>query len=199
MVRRCSIDSCNEFHYGRGFCYIHWSRDKYQRIKNTSKHLEYIKLHRQERIIYLKDYYQNNKDKMLLGCKKYRLDNLTELRIKSREYGRRQYKENPRWKMEALLRGRVLKALKRKGIAKTQRTTNLIGCSYKCLQQYIEKQFKDNMTWDNYGKKGWVIDHIKPCCSFDLIKEEEQKKCFHYTNLQPLWAEENQQKYTRVS
>ena len=48
------------------------------------------------------------------------------------------------------------------------------------------------MSWDNYGD--WHIDHIRPCCSFDLSKIEEQEKCFHYSNLQPLWAEENMTK-----
>ena len=43
------------------------------------------------------------------------------------------------------------------------------------------------MTWENYGKY-WHIDHIVPCYYFDLLKEEEQKRCFHYTNLQPLFA-----------
>ena len=52
------------------------------------------------------------------------------------------------------------------------------------------------MTWENHGK--WHVDHIKPCCTFDFSKEEEQKKCFHYTNLQPLWAEENLVKAGKV-
>jgi hypothetical protein len=47
------------------------------------------------------------------------------------------------------------------------------------------------MNWSNYGLHGWHIDHIRPCASFDLSKSEEQRKCFHYTNLQPLWAKEN--------
>ena len=45
------------------------------------------------------------------------------------------------------------------------------------------------MSWGNYGK--WHVDHIRPCASFNLVNEEEQKKCFHYTNLQPLWAKDN--------
>jgi len=61
------------------------------------------------------------------------------------------------------------------------------------------------MSWDNYGTgyngKGmeqWHIDHIIPCASFDLSKPSEQKKCFHYTNLQPLWAKDNLRKKDKL-
>jgi HNH endonuclease. len=47
------------------------------------------------------------------------------------------------------------------------------------------------MSWDNYGRDGWHIDHIRPCASFDLTDPEQQRQCFHYTNLQPLWAADN--------
>ena len=57
------------------------------------------------------------------------------------------------------------------------------------LRDYLSQQFEKGMTWDN--QRDWHIDHRKPCASFDLTKEEEQRKCFHYTNLQPLWGSEN--------
>ena len=47
------------------------------------------------------------------------------------------------------------------------------------------------MNWLNYGRHGWHVDHIRPCASFDLSKPSEQKKCFNYKNLQPLWEEDN--------
>ena len=53
----------------------------------------------------------------------------------------------------------------------------------------MTKHKTEGMSWENHGD--WHVDHIRPCCSYDLTIEEEQKKCFHYTNLQPLWAEEN--------
>jgi putative phage-type endonuclease len=57
---------------------------------------------------------------------------------------------------------------------------------------FLETKFKEGMTWENHGE--WHIDHIKPCASFNLLDDYEQKKCFHYKNLQPLWATENLRK-----
>lgn len=70
--------------------------------------------------------------------------------------------------------------------------SSLIGCSSDELKKYIESKFKDGMSWDNRNK--WQIDHIIPLISFDLSVEEEFKKAVHYTNLQPLWNEENAKK-----
>ena len=58
----------------------------------------------------------------------------------------------------------------------------------------MESKFTEGMSWENQGKNGWHIDHKKPCSKFDLSKPEEQKKCFHFTNLQPLWWEDNLKK-----
>ena len=54
------------------------------------------------------------------------------------------------------------------------------------------------MTWKNYGRNGWHIDHILPCSSFDLTDPEQRRKCFHYTNLQPLWEIDNIRKSDKV-
>ena len=67
----------------------------------------------------------------------------------------------------------------------------MLGCSIDELKGYLESKFENGMSWENYGKGGWHIDPIKPCASFDLRSELNQKKCFHYTNLQPLWWEDN--------
>ena len=61
----------------------------------------------------------------------------------------------------------------------------------KRLAGHLESLFSPGMTWDNYGFEGWHIDHIKPCASFEL---DQKKICFHYTNLQPLWAKDNMSK-----
>lgn len=69
----------------------------------------------------------------------------------------------------------------------------IVGCEMVEFKSHLESKFKEGMSWDNYGKvKGkWSIDHIMPCASFDFTKPEEQHACFHYTNTQPLWVEEN--------
>lgn len=69
--------------------------------------------------------------------------------------------------------------------------SELLGAPIEIVRKHIEKQFHDGMSWENYGLHGWHIDHIRPVASFDLTKIEEQKKCFHYTNLQPLYAKDN--------
>jgi hypothetical protein len=66
------------------------------------------------------------------------------------------------------------------------------------LKKHLESLFEEGMTWENWNREGWHIDHIKPLSSFDLRKEEEQRKAMHYTNLQPLWAEENIKKGNKV-
>ncbi len=89
-------------------------------------------------------------------------------------------------------RTRVNDAIRSKA-KKSDHTIELLGCTKKEYVKYLEEKFKHGMTWGNYGKlpDGWQIDHIKPCCKFNFIYSEEQKKCFHYTNTQPLWAKEN--------
>jgi hypothetical protein len=77
------------------------------------------------------------------------------------------------------------------GSSKTDNTMNLIAASPEQLVYHLERQFKPGMSWDNYGRNGWHIDHIVPCNLFDFTKPEQQKSCFHYTNLQPLWGTDN--------
>jgi hypothetical protein len=84
---------------------------------------------------------------------------------------------------------RVRHALK--GNTKHHRSVEMLGCNAKELKNYLASKFTDGMTWENYGRNGWHVDHIRPCSSFDLSDPEQQKQCFHYTNLQPLWAKDN--------
>ncbi len=70
----------------------------------------------------------------------------------------------------------------------------MLGCSLEDFRIYLESKFEVGMTWENYGKYGWHIDHIVPCALFDLTREEHRKRCFHFSNLQPMFAIKNQKK-----
>lgn len=158
---------------------------------------------------YKKEYYNKNKDEILkkqkertLKTKNKRreryLKNQEILKEKSRNYKkanrdkvnkyRKNYIPTIHCKVANLLRGRINKLLKLNNIKKSIKTIELIGCSYEFFNNYIESKFTKGMSWENRGKTGWHLDHIVPCCSFDLLDLEQQKICFHYTNIQPLWA-----------
>jgi hypothetical protein len=117
-----------------------------------------------------------------------------ETKQKRNKYGRKKRKEDPNFNLIISLRNRVNIAIKKQLGKKALKTIELLGCSIEECRQYLESQFQPGMNWDNHGVFGWHIDHIIPCSSFNLTDPEEQKKCFHYTNLQPLWAEENLKK-----
>lgn len=98
----------------------------------------------------------------------------------------------PQGRIKKALRDRLRNALLRKGNRKSARTLELVGCSLDVLELHLERQFAPWMSWANYGR--WHIDHIIPCARFDLSKLEEQRRCFHYTNLRPLWKKPNLQR-----
>ena len=103
-------------------------------------------------------------------------------------------KTNINYRILGNLRTKLHYALKNK--VKSKSTIQLLGCNIKFLKRYLRKHFKKGMNWKNYGrgKNKWCIDHIIPCKRFNLSKAREQRKCFHYKNLQPLWFIENLKK-----
>ena len=113
-----------------------------------------------------------------------------------KKYAKKKYHTDPLYKMGICLRNRLNHALN--GELKADNTMKLIGCSVEFFKEYLEKQFKSGMTWKNHTIRGWHIDHIIPCNSFDLSDFEQQKKCFHYTNMQPLWSDENIKKSNKI-
>ena len=95
------------------------------------------------------------------------------------------------YKLRETLQCRLNQCLKKQNTSKVDKALKLVGCSLIELKSYIEQLWLPGMTWDNHTNYGWHIDHIKPCASFDLRDPEQQKQCFHYTNLQPLWYKDN--------
>lgn len=152
-----------------------------------------------------KKYYQENKEKVKAYKKKYRLENRDKLSKKNKLYKtlnrekinqrRNQSRScNIQQRIKHSLRARLWSAVK--GVNKSNGTMQLVGCDINILIKYIEGLFLEGMSWNNYGK--WHIDHIRPCSSFDLSDTEQQKICFNYKNLQPLWAEDNLRKGDKV-
>ena len=112
---------------------------------------------------------------------------LPENKEKRRKWDVNKRKISVQYRIKGNLRCRVYKAIVRLKTVKTNKTMALLGCTIPFLKDYLEGRFLPTMTWENYGSL-WHIDHIKPCSSFDLTDVEQQKECFHYTNLQPLFA-----------
>ena len=130
--------------------------------------------------------------------RQYKLKYPDKVKEKRRERYRRE-KKKPERLIGTRLRIRIWGALKRRKnkAIKSGKTEELIGTTTAELKKHLEKQFEKGMAWKNYGQ--WHVDHRIPCASFDLTKPEEQKKAFHYTNLQPLWAKDNMRKGVKIS
>lgn len=110
-------------------------------------------------------------------------------RAKDLKYMNKRYATDSNFRMKAILRSRMREALKNN--KKLATLESLVGCTVPELKVYLESLFEEGMSWDNWAVKGWHIDHIKPCSLFDFKYEDHQRECFHYTNLQPLWAKDN--------
>lgn len=110
-----------------------------------------------------------------------------------KERSRIQSKENNK-DIRSRLRKRAFNRIARVlgSIKRVDKTNRLVGCDADELMEHLKSKFTEGMSFDNYGD--WHMDHIIPCCAFDLTNPEEQYKCFHYTNIQPLWAKDNEKK-----
>lgn len=111
----------------------------------------------------------------------------------------KRYGSNPlNRKIATNLRGRLSQAIRNN--YKTGSAVKDLGCSIEELKIHLESKFYPNpetgemMTWSNYGRKGWHIDHIKPLCKFDLTSEVQLKEACNFINLQPLWVKDNLEK-----
>lgn len=151
-------------------------RKNYHKIYSNKEsfkeyHEQYRKTHKEEISSRSNTWYQNNKERHIKHTTKAKY-------LRS--------KVDPGFKISNYIRSRILSALKKQRTNKNNSTKQFLGCDFKYLKQYIESQFKPEMNWSNHGTV-WEIDHIKPCASFDLTIIENQFKCFHYSNMQPLF------------
>lgn len=137
-------------------------------------------------------YYHRNREKELEAIRKYGKANRKRIiaQRRSRE------KSDPVVAMVERLRRRLVKAVARWRTCKSASTLELIGCTPIQLHNHIESLFLPGMSWTN--RNLWHVDHKRPLASFDLRDPAQQREAFHYTNLQPLWAVDNQSKGCRL-
>lgn len=128
-------------------------------------------------------YYLKNKESIDKRVKNWKKNN----RARLNERNRQRYKTDIAYRITVNYRNRFYDVVKNK---RTSKSIKFLGCSIDHFKEYLESLFTKKMTWENYGTY-WHIDHIMPCASFDLTDEAHQKRCFHYTNMQPLEAKKN--------
>jgi hypothetical protein len=132
------------------------------------------------------------RSKTLLCKKCYLLVNKEKIKELGNIYVKERCKRDPQYKLSLHLRSRLAHAI-REGHHKLKCGSHVIdlGCSIEELKEYLESKFLPGMSWNNWSKTGWHVDHVKPLSAFNLILPEEFKVACHYTNLQPLWAKDN--------
>jgi hypothetical protein len=178
--KRC--DSCQKEY--RKLCWRMREKDPARKEHNRQRH---------------KKFRDSNPDKVKEYAKKYNDNyrkgiNRQNYLAKKRELNKKYYHDNIETKLAQVLRNKLWKSVKDQNTNKENSALELVGCSKEELIEHIQSQFKRGMTWENWSLNGWHIDHIRPISSFNLADPAQQKECFHYSNLQPLWAIENLKK-----
>ena len=155
--------------------------NKVNKDKISSKQKAYREVNKERQ----KAYREDNKDTIKAYKKAYNEVNKDKINF----YFNNRRKTDIQFKLSHNLRVRLISAIK--GNYKVGSAVKDLGCSVEELKSYIESKFQPGMSWDNWNKDGWHIDHIKPLASFDLTDRNQLLEACHYTNLQPLWATDN--------
>jgi hypothetical protein len=172
--------------------------------KIQAAHKVYNELNKDKTKKQRQEYYQRNKSKMLDYNKSWREINKDNLKEKRKNYYKNYYEANKekqfkyqknrkktdlQFKLSCAIRSRLYKSIKNE--CKVGSAVKDLGCSVDELIIYLESKFQEGMSWNNWKHDGWHIDHIKPLSRFDLNDREQFLEACHYSNLQPLWAEDN--------
>lgn len=184
--------------------YINFSTDKYTKTGYKSQCKKCVNLsHKNNSSIkeYNKKYYSENKNLIKEKRKIYRENNFEKIKEchnkrkdKRNNYSKEKRKNDYLFKLRNSISNLIRSSIKKNNFSKNKKTIEILGCNVEIFKQYIENKFKEGMYWENHGK--WHLDHIYP---ISLAKNEEEIiKLNHYTNFQPLWAEENIRKGNRL-
>lgn len=165
-------------------------RKNNKELMKKQRREQYLK-HKDKYLAHEMEYRNNNKKKQRIYAKQYREDNRKILNDKLRE----RYRNDVEYRIKKNLRKRISDALHDHSKSKT--TIELLDCSVKELKKWLESQFEEGMTWNNYGE--WHLDHVYPCSLFDLTQPYEQEICFNWFNLQPMWGVDNLSKGAKIN
>ena len=144
------------------------------------------------------EWYEKNKEHRKEYLKQWRIDNIDKWKKLKRDYERNRKARDPLYKLISNFRTAIYQVLKESNVEKNKSYFDILGYTPEELIIHLEKQFKDDMTWDNYGI--WHVDHKLPITSFDIqeMGDEEFMKCWCLDNLQPMWGEENIRKSNKL-
>lgn len=141
-----------------------------------------------------KAYRDANRERLNAWQSEYQSANWERIKLYQAKYSAARYKNDPLYALSRLVRRRMSIVLRERGFAKESRSSQMLGCDYEALMTHLEAKFSEGMCWENRGE--WHIDHIIPLASAKT--EKELLALCHYTNLQPLWAEDNLAKGARL-
>ena len=166
--------------------------------QNRERVNEYQKQYREqnkERVNeYQKQYREQNKERVNERQKQWQKQNNARIREMERLNSKKRRDTDPLYKMTRTIRSLMYNSIKKQGYSKRSKTYKILGCDFETFKKHIERQFTKGMNWNNHGE--WHYDHIIPISSAQT--EEEVIKLNHYTNFQPLWAEDNLRKSNKI-
>lgn len=162
---------------------------------NAKKHKERCKKYYSNNKDKIAEYNEQNRETILKKKKEYRQNNKQKIAEYKYFYHKNRYNDDLQYRLLHNCGNHIRKYLKQS--KNNKRSIELLGCSVSELKEYLEKQFDSEMSWENYGTY-WHIDHIVPCSSFDFSDPVQQRRCFNYTNLQPLEAKANIRKGNKI-
>ena len=171
---------------------LDWYHQNSDRL-NADKRERYV-YNREREVERVNLWRQNNREKSIKYHKQWYQDNKERHNEYKKHYIKNKRKSDSLFKLKCTLRSRTSMAFKRKSWEKNTKTQEMLGDEWIVVKSHIESRFKDGMSWDNFGE--WQIDHIIPLASANT--EEGLIELCHYTNLQPLWAEENISKGDKI-
>jgi len=169
-----------------------WRKDNKERYNARSR--KYCADNNEEYTQYKRDYYKKNSARIIAQNVRWSTLNYEAFRKAVNINKKRKVLNDPNFRIACNLRSRIYGVLK--GRSKSASTMELLGCTIEELWIHLESKFEPWMTRENYGIGGWDVDHIIACAKFDLTDPEQQRICFHWSNLQPLEHIENIKKGT---